>query len=177
MDRPDAPGIPRHADERTALLAFLDYSRSELLARAAGLSDDQLRTVVPPSTLSLARLLGHMVTVEYTWFRWRIAGEAPPEPFRSLDFDADPDAEMTWAETIGGDELRRHLTEAIDDSRRRVDRVASLDDTSARPDNRGDSFNVRWIVLHMLEEYARHCGHADLIREAVDGSTADVGLP
>ncbi|MEL7158786.1 MAG: DinB family protein, partial [Actinomycetota bacterium] len=172
MPRPPLPTIPLDADESTTLSAFLDFYRAALLDRAHGLDDEQLRRTHAPTTLSLARLLGHLAFVEYTWFANRLDDEAMPEPWASLDWAADPDAEMTLAESMPGDELRAAYLAAGADAGRRTAAAESLDQLSARADGAGDRWTLRWILVHMIEEYARHCGHADLIRESIDGDQA-----
>ena len=172
MTRSALPPIPRQADERTTLNAFLDYSRAALLDRADGLTDEQLGTALPPSTLTLGRLLGHMLWVEQIWFLDRFDGDPMPEPWGSLDLGSDPDAEMTLTAEWSGQRLRTDFARIVADSRARVDRASSLDQLSVRPSRTGEHSSLRWILVHMIEEYARHCGHADLIRESIDGDTA-----
>jgi uncharacterized damage-inducible protein DinB len=173
MRRPDLPSIPLRADERTTLSAFLDFYRAALLDRAHGLSTTQLQVSLPPSSLSLSRLLGHMAFVEGVWFRQRFDGDPMPEPWASLDFEADPDAEMAMAQTWSTEHLVAQFEQATAESRTRTGRAASLDDLSAQTDRSGEHWSLRWILVHMIEEYARHCGHADLIRESIDGDTLD----
>ena len=105
MDRPPPPPIPKQADERTMLLAFLDNYRADLLDRAWGLDAAQLQQTLPPSSLSVGRLLSHMAMVEYTWFKVRLDGEDMHEIFASLDWEADRDAEMTLSSTMSVDDL------------------------------------------------------------------------
>ncbi|MEM7273093.1 MAG: DinB family protein [Actinomycetota bacterium] len=171
MDRPAPPHIPNVGDERTLLIAFLDFYRAALADRAFGLSDEQLQIALPSSSLTLSRLLGHMALVEQSWFRDRFDGEGMTEPWTSLDWEADADAEMSLAQTWSSDELLASFEAACEDSRRRVDGVG-LDRLSVEPDRQGEHWNLRWILIHMIEEYARHCGHADLIRESIDGDVA-----
>ena len=159
------------------LVSFLDYYRAELLDRAHGLTADQLRRTHPPSTLSLARLLGHLAYVELTWFAERFDGADLGEPWSSLGWDHDEDAEMTMAEGWPVEELLDRFDEAVTDARRRVEAVlakgaAALDTPSAQANRDGEHWSLRWILIHMIEEYARHCGHADLIRESIDGDLA-----
>lgn len=153
------------------LEAFLDFYRAGLLDRAYGLDRGQLNTALVPSSLTIARLLSHMAWVEQVWYRVRFDGEAYAPPFHALDFDADPDAEMTMAETWSPDELTTIYRAAIADSRARVAATSSLEQLSSA-DRDGEKWSMRWIMVHMIEEYARHCGHADLIRESIDGDTA-----
>jgi len=169
MSRPPAPPIPLQADERTTLLAFLDFYRAALVDRAYGLTQEQLQVTHAPATLTLSRLIGHMAWVERTWFLERFAGEPMLEPWAALDWDADADAEMTLAQTWDTEALMAAFEESIADSRARVDAATSLDQLSALPNREGELWNLRWILVHMIEEYARHCGHADLIRESIDG--------
>ncbi len=171
--RPAPPSIDNHAGEREMLRQFLDYYRWALLDRAWGLSREQLQIKLPPSTLTLSRLIGHMALVEENWFRVRLDGEEETAWTASLDFDADPDAEMTDAQTFAIDELLDKFQAAVDDSRAREAAAESLDQVSVGSHPRtGETWNLRWIMVHMIEEYARHCGHADLIRESIDGDTA-----
>lgn len=172
MTRPESPDIPTDADEITTFNAFLDFYRAELIDRAWGLDKEQLNQTLAPSTLSLARLIGHMTGVEMGWFLEKFDGEAPPSWVENLDWDADPDAEMTRAETLTPDELFGEFEAQCADSRQRAAQATSLDQLSVLASNSGAHFNLRWIYVHMIEEYARHCGHADLIRESIDGDTA-----
>ena len=115
-----------------------------------------------------------MTLVESVWFRQRFEGDDEAEPYASLDWDADADAEMTLAQTWPVDELFSRFHAEVEHSRATTVAAApSLDALSARPDRNGEHWNLRWILVHMIEEYARHCGHADLIRESIDGDTAE----
>ncbi len=173
MQHQELPALPLQADERSTLVAFLEYYRASLVDRALGLSDEQLRRRHPPSSLSLARLVGHMILVEQIWIAHRLDGEPESEPYASLDFSADPDAEMTLAETWAGEDLLVRFRAMADDSRLRIERAASLDTLTVGTNNEGERWNLRWVLVHLIEEYARHCGHADLIREAIDGDLAE----
>jgi hypothetical protein len=159
-----------NSDERTTLVQFLDYYRSVLERKVAGLSDPQAReAAVPPSSLTLLGLLGHAAYLERYWFRVVFHGEDVDLIF---DFTDDPDADLH-----PGDDVT--VTSALDTWRAEaatgrdiVDQAASLDAVAAR-DRHGHVVNLRWILVHMIEEYARHCGHADLMRERIDGVTGD----
>lgn len=172
MTRPPLPEIPVAADELTTLNAFLDHYRAALLDRAWGLDAEQLRVRLAPSSLSLARLIGHMTGVENCWFLERFDGQPEPAYAAALDWAADPDAEMTRAESLPLDQLFAEFNEACDDSRRRTAAADSLDQLSTATSPSGEHYSLRWIMVHMIEEYARHCGHADLIRESIDGDTS-----
>lgn len=88
-------------------------------------------------------------------------------------FGADRDAEMTLAQSWPGERLFARFEAAVVDSRARVESADSLDQLSKESNSDGEHWSLRWILVHMIEEYARHCGHADLIRESIDGDAAD----
>ena len=170
-DRPDLR--PDTGDERAQLLGFLAAQRETLRRKCAGLDAEGLAATHPPSALTLGGLLHHAALNEDWWFTVRVAGGDVPEPWRDLDFDADPDAEMTAAADLTPAQLLARYDEAC----ARSDAVlAGIDDLGRRAHSRngpGEPGTVRWVVLHMIEETARHAGHGDLIREAVDGSTGE----
>lgn len=154
------------------LNAFLDFYRASLLDRAYGLNEEQLQVTLGPSTLSIGRMISHMAWVEYLWFHVRFAGHDMPAPFASLDWDADSDAEMALSSSWTVDELIGHFNDAVLDSKTREKTAVTLDElTAGEPVDK--QRQLRWIMIHMIEEYARHCGHADLIRESIDGDTSD----
>jgi uncharacterized damage-inducible protein DinB len=162
-------------DERAMLEAFLDYHRATLRMRAAGLSQAQLASTTAASSLTLAGLVKHMALVEDSWFTERFAGLPMPEPFTDVDWDADPDWEFHTAVDDSPAWLLQRYDEACARSRAVVARSASLDQEAAVGRRREDDapFTLRWILCHMIEETARHNGHADLLREAVDGVTGE----
>ena len=168
---PEPPELPNSGDERTLLLAFLDVYRFEFIDRIRGLDGDALRQPLGPSRLTLAALVSHMAMVEHNWFRRRLAGLNMPEPFASLDFDTAIDAEMTWGESLDATELVEVFNAAVAESDAHI-AAAALDDLATTVPDGVEPWNLRWIVIHMIEEYARHCGHADLIRESIDGEMA-----
>jgi len=149
------------------LEAWLEWHRGTLSAKCSGLSADQLRArTVEPSSLSLLGLVRHMAEVERSWFGRCIAGEDLPPIYctkedRDADFDrvdeADPDTDLAiWLEICSK-------------SRSVLGNVSSLDETGTT--RRGATVSVRWVLVHMIEEYARHNGHADFLRERIDGVT------
>lgn len=168
---------PQNADEATTLVAFLDYHRATLRAKAAGLDAEQLRSTHAPSTLTLAGLLKHVALNEAHWFGWVLHGRPVPEPFASADWDADVDWEMTSARDDSPEELGALVDASVEGARANIAEALAaggLEFTSARPSrHNGEPFSLRWILLHMIEEYARHNGHADLIRESIDGATGE----
>lgn len=167
-ERPDAPPLPNTGNERDTLVAFLNFYRSAFLDRAWGLDAAGMNTALFPGGLTLVRLLGHLTFVEYWWFRHMLDGE----PYEVFDFEADRDAEMTRAESLSIADLLAEFREATEESNRRVATWDSLDDVARTPRSNGP-VSLRWILVHLIEEYARHCGHADLIRESIDGDVVD----
>ena len=153
------------------LQSYLDYFRSVLLRKCAGLGADELAVTVAASPLTLGGLLRHMAWVEDFWFGQVLHDREPAAEWADADWTSQPDWEMDTAGDFSPAELGRQFDAAVARSRAAVDGV-DLETVAARP-NGDKATNLRWIVVHMIEEYARHCGHADLIREAVDGSVGD----
>jgi uncharacterized damage-inducible protein DinB len=161
---------PRQAGERETLESFLDFYRETILLKISGMSEQDAVKVIVPSNWSLLGIVKHMGYVEQSWFRTRFAGEQDlPVPWT----DQDPDADFR----IEPDET---VQDIIDLYREQCERsraiagVASLDDMAAewpadRPPEKRP--NLRWILIHMIEETARHAGHMDVARELIDGTT------
>ena len=168
---------PLAADEASMLVAYLDYHRDTLRMKVDGLTADQLRRSHPPSTLTLGGLLKHVALNEASWFGRVLHGRPMAEPWVSADWDADPDWEFNSARDDSTEELRRVMDDAVAQASRDIDealRLGGLDQLSVTPSLReSGQFTLRWILLHMIEEYARHNGHADLIRESIDGATGE----
>jgi uncharacterized damage-inducible protein DinB len=164
VSRIDPPFV---AAERPMLESWLEYHRDTLTFKCEGLSAEQLRLrAVPPSTLSLLGLVRHMAEVERSWFHRTIAGrEAPPRYYSK----ADPDGDFDNVDEADPEEAFAAWREDCDISRNVLAGKASLDDTIVSK----DVVSVRWILVHMIEEYARHNGHADLLRQRIDGATGD----
>ena len=169
---------PHRGTEAETLVGFLDYHRDTVLMKAAGLTQEQLATRLPPSELTLAGLLKHLALVEDSWLRRVFAGGELSEPFASVDWEADPD----WEFRTAREDVPEELFSLFAACRARDDAViaealatnAGLDAPSARPSREtGEPFSLRWILVHLVEEYARHVGHADLIRESIDGSVGE----
>jgi uncharacterized damage-inducible protein DinB len=170
MDRtdPDTKG-----DELTLLSQFLDYHRATLVWKVSGLDRQQLGTRLEPSALTLAGLVKHMALVEDSWFGQVLLGRDEGEPWASVDWDDDPDWEFRTAVDDDPDALLALYTDACERSRAAVAEVGDLDRLAAKRSRSGEQFNLRWIMLHMIEETARHNGHADLLRETIDGATGE----
>jgi uncharacterized damage-inducible protein DinB len=161
-------------DERTVLEQWMDFQRATLLWKCEGLTDEQLATQSTASSLTLAGLLKHLALVEDHWFRQTLLGLPPSPPWADVDWDATPDWEFETARSDPGAELIAGYQRACAASREAAASMPSLDSLSARVSRRrGAPYSLRWIYLHMIEETARHNGHADLIREAIDGATGE----
>jgi uncharacterized damage-inducible protein DinB len=169
MDRKDPHPV---ADERTMLDQFLDYHRATLLIKTAGLNREQMNRRLPPSDLTLGGLLKHLALVEDDWIHVRFCGRPELEPWASAPWDEDRDWEFHTAGRDDPEELRALYSAACERSRRAV-AEAHLDDLSVGRDREGRQWSLRWILTHLIEETARHNGHADLLREAVDGAVGE----
>ena len=165
VTRPEPPYV---GDDRTMLPAWLDYQRATLLRKCELLEGDALaRRSVPPSTLSLLGLVRHMTIVEWSWFEKVFAGRSTPEPI-STDDDVDADFnDLDPARAMDDIEV---FQRQCDVSRSIVADAGSFDDMAASTRRH---VSLRWIMIHMIEEYARHNGHADLLREQIDGSVGE----
>jgi uncharacterized damage-inducible protein DinB len=165
---------PPQPDERVALESFLDYLRATLRWKADGLTDEQARTAtVEPSIMSIAGLLRHMAEVERHWFQMYLRGDAEDRLFWHIGPDADFEvpATVTLAETLALYDREVGISREIA-AGHALDDLAALNDLDRGRDEDWQP-NLRWIMVHMIEEYARHAGHADLIRERIDGVTGD----
>jgi uncharacterized damage-inducible protein DinB len=165
----DRPHTPKNAGERASLQGFLDHHRGTLLQKCAGLTAANLRRrAVEPSALSLLGLVRHMTDVERGWFRRSIGGDpsipnlycTPDKPDGDFGDVDSADAEAAFA--AYAEEIT--LADAA---------AASHDLDEMFTHRRGWELSVRWVYLHMIEEYARHNGHADLLRERIDGATGE----
>jgi uncharacterized damage-inducible protein DinB len=163
--RTDPPFV---ADERAMYQAWLDFHRATLLGKCTGLPAAQLKTAsAEPSNLTLLGLVRHMAQVERWWFRTSFAGQDVDALYSTDDW---PDAEFEDLETA---DAAVDLATFDDECRLADEAVASagLDETFLSV--RGNVVSLRWVYVHMIEEYARHNGHADLIRERIDGAVGD----
>ena len=165
MERIDpSSGTP----EGPSVRAYLAYQRATVANKARGLDQQQLGATLAPSTLTLAGLLKHLAYVEDFWIQVVFLGVPDPEPWASAPFDEDPDWEFHSAPDDTPDALLRLYTAAA----ARTDAVLadhSLDDLSVGTKKPGGPWTLRWIALHLNEETARHAGHADFIRQSIDG--------
>lgn len=159
-------GPPLIAGERETLRAFLDFHRATLAMKCDGLSDEDLRRrSMPPSTLSLLGLVRHMAEVERAWFRRVINAEDIPLVWSDEgDYQAAYDASAaTRSEAFGA--WRAEVKHA-----RRIEKEAQSLDVTGHQARWGEDVSLRLVMLHLIHEYARHNGHADFLREAIDGT-------
>ncbi len=150
------------------LNAWLDYHRATLAWKCEGLTHEQLRErSVRPSTLSLLGLVRHMAEVERGWFRQGLAREDIPDLYET---EQDRDADINGAQTADVAEAFATWRAECEAARKAEAAAPSLEATFK---GRHTEYSLRWILVHMIEEYARHNGHADLLRERIDGATGD----
>lgn len=176
IDDQGRPEPPLVADELTMLLGFLDYQRTTLEWKTAGLDGAGLGARLAPTTMTLGGLLKHMAWVEDYWFSRRLFGREAAEPWADVDWKADPDWEWNSAAADSPEQLRRLWSAAVEQSRACVEeamRDGGLDRLAVPKGSDTREPSLRWILVHMIEEYARHNGHADLLRESVDGETGE----
>ncbi len=158
---------PREGDERSTLSAYLDWHRDTFELKCRGVPSERLsERSVPPSSMTLHGLVRHLAGVERWWFQQQFAGEDVPMLYYT---DEDPDqdfdslaGDVDGAFAVWREECRR--------SREIVAAAPSLSATGVRRQT-GETFSLRWLMLRMIAEYARHDGHADLLRERLDGAT------
>jgi len=166
---PNRESEPFTGPERQMLQGWLDWHRQTLLTKCAGLTAEQLKTAsAEPSNLTLLGLVRHMTEVERSWFRVRAAGQTLADDLYdsedNIDGDFDDVAEADAEANLAA--FRAELPEADK-------AVADLPLEHEFITSRGNSISLRWVYIHMIEEYARHNGHADLLRERIDGATGD----
>jgi uncharacterized damage-inducible protein DinB len=169
---------PLQGDEATTLRAFLDYHRDTFRWKCSGLTQEQLARSLAPSDMTLGGMMKHLAVVESGWFEKTFeGGGSQMPPFDTVDWDGDRD----WEWHTAKDDTPEELLALFDEAVQRADAVIGealagpgLDAGSVQKDRRDDTpFSLRWILLHMIEEYARHNGHADLIRQSIDGETGE----
>jgi uncharacterized damage-inducible protein DinB len=177
LDEQGRPEPPLAADETASVLGFLEFQRATLAWKCSGLDAAGLRATTAASSMTLGGLLKHMAYVEDLWLSRRLYGRDKTPPWDTVDWVADRDWDWHSAAEDSPDELRTLWQDAVHRSRALVaealadgglDRPAAVQD-----DYHGQEPSLRWILLHMIEEYARHNGHADLLRESVDGLTGE----
>ena len=167
------PELLPTGEEGALLHSFLEWYRAVFLRKAEGISEAGTRIQLPPSELTLLGLVRHMAEVERGWFRRRFMAQDAPPLYYS---DADEDGDVHPAETDTMTEALSALRAEIAFAQQCTAGVpmdtlaAAIPPTQRIP---GWQPSLRWILIHMIEEYARHCGHADLLRQAADGAVGD----
>lgn len=162
--------VPLTGDEKTMLSAFLDRYRETMIWKLNGLSTEQAARRIVPSPTTLLGIIKHLAYVERGWFRLRFAGEKVTFPWMEEEDDQDPEWRIQPGDTI------ENVTALYEDEvarSREIVASASLDDLakySGPPEHTQNPRSLRWIMIHMIEETARHAGHADILRELTDGS-------
>src|ERR1700677_2143790 len=179
VDEYGRPEPPREGGEVATLLGFLDYQQATLEWKCRGLSDEQLRVALRPSPMTLGGLLKHLACVEDSWFTEVVAGGPALEPWASADFQADPQWSWHSAAFDSGEYLRALWAAGVNRSRAVVQAQLGRGEEAALRETHADwqlpaPVSLRWVLVHMIEEYARHDGHADLLRESIDGETGEL---
>ncbi|HEX9854907.1 MAG TPA: DinB family protein [Acidimicrobiia bacterium] len=169
----DRPNPPLAADEQATLASFLDFHRATVLWKYSGLDHEQALRTVAASSLTASGIVKHLALVEDNWFQSVLLGAELPEPWASAPFEEDED----WDFHSAVDDEPADLVSLYEESCARSRAAAAglpLEQLSVKRSRAtGEPFSLRWILVHMIEETARHNGHLDLIREAVDGLTGE----
>jgi uncharacterized damage-inducible protein DinB len=177
VDDQGRPEPPLAGDEVSTIVGFLEFQRATLGWKTDGLDADGMRFRTAASTMTLGGILKHMALVEDLWCSRRLFGRDPVAPWDSVDWDADRDWEWTSSLEDSPEALRNLWYDAVGRSRRDVAEAVAAGglDRRAAWAGRGseEAPSLRWILVHLIEEYARHNGHADILREAVDGQTGE----
>jgi hypothetical protein len=171
LEEQGPPGPPVAGDETATLLGSLERQRSTLAWKCGGLDAAGLRVTLAPSTITLGGLLKHLAIVEGDYFVHKLHGRNPGPPWDTVDWDADPDWDWRTAAEDTPEKLMTFWRDTVDRSRVAV--AEALADGGLDQLTRGTEWSeppsLRRILIDLIEEYARHVGHADLIRESVDG--------
>lgn len=171
LDRRGRVRPPAQGSELATVSGFLDHQRDTLRWKCEGLDAEQLYRRIEPSGVTLGGLLTHLAWVEYGWFGRVVAGQPAREPWALMS----DEEQWTRDDTLTGSFLRRRWQDEVDRSREIVADRAGADpevlSTSYQVGRR--TLSLRWIMVHLIEEYARHNGHADLLRESIDGQVGD----
>jgi uncharacterized damage-inducible protein DinB len=176
VDEQGRPQPPSAGEETATLTGFLDFQRATLEWKTNHLDSAALQRTVGASSMTLGGILKHMAAVEDWWFSYWLQGNDQAPPWCDVDWDGDPDWEWRTAADDAPDELRGLWKENIERVRPYI--TLALHEggpgtLAKRTGDDGGAPSLRWILCHMIEEYARHNGHADLIRESIDGETGE----
>ena len=176
LDEQGRPEPKPAVSEIDTLLGFLDFQRATLAWKCSDLDAAGLRATVGTSTMTLGGLLKHMAFVEDHWFSRYLHGNERSAPWDTVDWDAQPDWEWESSKQDSPEQLRTGWEDAVTRSRDLLEVALAADgpgQLAKRAMRDGGTPSLRWILVHMIEEYARHNGHADLLRESVDGQTGE----
>jgi len=176
LDEQGRPEPMPAVSEIDTLLGFLDFQRATLAWKCSDLDAAGLRATVGTSTMTLGGLLKHMAFVEDHWFSRYLHGNERSAPWDTVDWDAQPDWEWESSKQDSPEQLRTEWEDAVSRSRDLVDMALATDgpgQLAKRAMRNGETPSLRWILVHMIEEYARHNGHADLLRQVLDGATGE----
>ena len=178
VDEQGRPEPPYSADEASTLEGFLDFQRATLAWKCQGLDAAGFAATTARSDMTLGGMMKHLALVEDAWFSRVFLGREYSAPWNAVDWDADRDWDWHSAAADSPAEIVALWQRSVDQARAIVaDTVAAdgdaLGQLAKRPFDNGEVPSLRWIMCHMIEEYARHNGHADLIRESIDGSTGE----
>ena len=172
LDEHGRPEPPLAGSEWETLTGFLDFQRATFAWKSGGLTPDQIAHALPPSTMTVVGMAKHLAYVEDGWFGYRLNAEPRSEPWASVDWAAEPDWEWDSARHDDPDAVLELWRASVDRSRAAAERAFERDGLAGpalRPLPDGERHSLRWILTHMIEEYARHNGHLDLMRESLDG--------
>ncbi len=176
VDEQSRPEPPLAGDETTTLLGFLEYQRATFAWKCGGLDTAGLQATIGASTMTLGGMLKHLALVEDYWFSQWLYGRDSDAPWNAVDWDADPNWDWHSAAGDTPEQLFALWQDAVTRSRSLTNEALAdggLERLAQRAGPDGRVPSLRWIVCHMIEEYARHNGHADLLRESVDGLTGE----
>ncbi len=176
FDEQGRPQPPSNGDEVDTILGFLEFQRATFAWKCSGLDAEGLKATVPPSDMTLGGMLKHLAYVEDWWFSQWLGGNDQAAQFDSVDWDVDPQWDWRSAKDDSPEQLLMLWQDSVSRSRSLVEEAlkkGGLGTLAKRSDPSGLAPSLRWILLHMIEEYARHNGHADLLRESVDGLTGE----
>jgi len=164
---------PLSTDEVTMLRSFLDFYRVTIRRQCEDLAGAQLAQRLEPSAITLGGLLKHLAIVEDWWLSIALCDNPEASWYAGVDWDSDPDWEWHTAAADSPEQLLAWYDDSVELSNANTDAALAaggLDHLAVKESRRGHA-SLRWILVHLIEEYARHAGHADLIRESIDGAT------
>lgn len=167
---------PLNGGELETLIGYIDFFRDTVRWKSSVLTDEQLHAQPLSSKLSIAGLLKHLAYVEDYWFSVVLLGNQPAEPWASVDWKANPDWEFDSSLADSGDNLREFWQDAVTASDANLETALAQGmtlDSTLHWKHTNQTISLRWLLTHLIEEYGRHCGHLDILREEIDGFTGE----